>query len=91
MGVAAAFGSSLATGNLAGAGGVVASVMAANLSARLMTHAPFITWLAKQTRMPPGVFLQQVQALKQSKDPLMAEAGAALEEQAVNQQASGGQ
>jgi hypothetical protein len=50
------------TGNPATAGAIGAGVGAANLSARLLTHPPFVRWLATATRAPanalPSLALQ---------------------------------
>jgi len=47
------FATSLATGNVGVAGSIAGGVAGANLMARLMTHPPFVKWLATTTKAPP--------------------------------------
>lgn len=71
----------LATGNFGTAGAIAGGVGAANLSARLLTHPPFVKWLAANTQKPIGALPSAINQLAQSKDPLMQEAAAALAKQ----------
>lgn len=62
-GAVVAFATSLATGNVGTAGAIAGSVGAANLSARLMNHPPFVKWLAKTTKAPPNAIPSLVNQL----------------------------
>jgi hypothetical protein len=55
MGTAVAFASAVASGNVGVASGIAAGVGGSNLMARLMTHPPFVKWLAKTTKAPANV------------------------------------
>lgn len=68
------------TGNPGTAAAIGAGVGGANLTARLMTHPPFVAWLAKATRAPVEAYPALVTQLTRSSDPLMQEAGAALQQ-----------
>lgn len=76
-GVAGALGS----GNIPAAAYILMGVGAANLSGRLLTHPPFVKWLATTTQRPAGALPAAINQLAQSKDPLMQEAAAALSQQ----------
>jgi hypothetical protein len=54
MGTVVAFATSVATGNVAVAGGIAGGVGGANLMSRLLVHPPFVKWLAKTTKAPPN-------------------------------------
>lgn len=76
----ATFAVSVLSGNLGAAGTVAGGVTAANLGARLLTHPPFVKWLAKSTRMPVEAVPVALSQLARSDDPLLKEAAAVLAE-----------
>lgn len=61
----AALAMSVGTGNIGIAGALLAGAASANLSARLMTHAPFVRWLADTTKISGGALPAQLNALAQ--------------------------
>lgn len=81
---------SVLTGDAQTAGMVAAGVTGANLGARLMTHPPFVKWLATASRRPigaiPGSLNQLAQQARAANDPLLAEAAAAYQAQLQNDQ-----
>jgi hypothetical protein len=66
MGTAVAFASAVASGNVGIAAGIASGVGGANLMARLMTHPPFVQWLAKTTQAPPQALPTLLTQLSQS-------------------------
>lgn len=74
-------GVAVATGNLGTAAAILATLGGANASARLLTHPPFVRWLASQTARPAGAYPAALNQLAQSKDPIMQEAYQVLAEQ----------
>jgi len=78
MTAAASFAGALFSGRIDIATGIAAGVAGTNLSARLLTHPPFVRWLATQTQRPAGAVPAALNQLAQSKDPLLQEAAAAF-------------
>ena len=74
-------GVAVATGNLGTAAAILATLGGANASARLLTHPPFVRWLASQTARHAGAYPAALNQLAQSKDPIMQEAYQVLAEQ----------
>jgi hypothetical protein len=64
---------SVGTGNFGLAATLLAGAGAANLSARLLTHAPFVRWLAQTTKISGGALPAQMNMLaqmaEQERDP----------------------
>lgn len=89
---AAAGGLALAvvTGNMGAAGAIGSGMAGANLSARLLTNPRFVRWLARTTKMPAGAYGSAVNSLaataKETGDPDLALAVAALEQEKQGQQ-----
>lgn len=77
---AVGFIASLATGHVGTAATIGGGVGAANLSARLLAHPPFVKWLAKTTRVPVEAAPVMLNQLAQSDDSIMREAAQALAE-----------
>lgn len=80
-----AFVISLANGNFKTAGAIATGVTGSNLSARLLTHPPFVKWLAEKTNRPIEAMPALLNQLAQSKDPVLQEAAEVLK-QGQNQQ-----
>lgn len=59
------FAGSVALGSAPAAGGILAGIGAANLSARLMANPNFVKWLAKTTTVPQSTAASQINALAQ--------------------------
>lgn len=86
---AAALGA-LFSGNPAPLVGVAATIGSANLSARLMTNADFVRWLAVSTKLPPSTYTSQINQLAQigqkKDDPMLIEAAEFLKQQRTQKQ-----
>jgi hypothetical protein len=67
------------SGNVATAGAIAGTALTANLSARLLTHPPFVKWLAKTTKAPKEALPALIAQLARSGDPVLEEAAAALQ------------
>ena len=65
IGGATALAVAAGTGNLGLAGALLGGAASANLSARLLTHQPFVKWLAQTTRISGGALPAQLNVLTQ--------------------------
>lgn len=71
---AGAFALAALRGDVATAGTIAGGVAASNLGARLLTHPPFVRWLAKTTAKPVAALPAALNQLAQSEDPVLQEA-----------------
>jgi hypothetical protein len=62
-GDALAAATAVATGNFGAAAALLGTAGAANLTARLMTHQPFVKWLAKSTQLSPQALPAAINSL----------------------------
>lgn len=77
-----------ASGNLPAVAWIISGVAASNAAARLLTHPPFVRWLATTTAKPAGALPSAINQLAQSRDPVLREAATILAEQQGQQPAN---
>lgn len=85
-----AFVMSVMTGNFGAAGAIAGGAAMANVAARLLTHPPYVRWMARATQAPIQALPAMLNQLAQSNDPIMREAYELLSKHRPEQSADDG-